>query len=449
MLTSHNSSVFKVVRRCVLQKAVRNEAQLLRYSHMLELRRYCHILANRLTKKRIHENPNRRNEQGQNVRTSSSSHSLLSCSGHSQTQVRYARLASEYKKLLKDKRTALRDVREDGPPQNQVLPPSTVQYLKSKFTAQQFSESFPGFILEAEGILRQESNSEDGEEIGDSTQQEVEIKKPFVRRIRRRAMPLPEKTQQGEAQKVQSSSDTHIKSKYQKKSLTKEKSFKLGMPNPTIPVSSVPCPGCGALLHCQDEQKPGYLPYGKFTKINFKLPIPNTICHRCYLLKEHKIASNIEVSVEEYPRIISQIKKTFSLVVVVVDVTDMENSIFPNLLDLIGKKHPIIIVGNKIDLIPRDEKGFSYLRRFQKTLTKAVLEAGLEEAKNKIKHVTLVSAKTGYQIEELITKIGNEWGNSGNCFTFLINSTFGNNINAKYCNYIYLFQIFTPSDRNR
>lgn len=33
-----------------------------------------------------------------------------------------------------------------------------------------------------------------------------------------------------------------------------------GTPNPTIPVSEVPCGGCGALLHCKESSIPGYLP---------------------------------------------------------------------------------------------------------------------------------------------------------------------------------------------
>lgn len=33
-----------------------------------------------------------------------------------------------------------------------------------------------------------------------------------------------------------------------------------GTPNPTVPVSEVPCGGCGALLHCKESSIPGYLP---------------------------------------------------------------------------------------------------------------------------------------------------------------------------------------------
>lgn len=33
-----------------------------------------------------------------------------------------------------------------------------------------------------------------------------------------------------------------------------------GTPDPSVPVSKIPCYGCGALLHCADSSLPGYLP---------------------------------------------------------------------------------------------------------------------------------------------------------------------------------------------
>lgn len=33
-----------------------------------------------------------------------------------------------------------------------------------------------------------------------------------------------------------------------------------GTPDPSVPVSKIPCYGCGALLHCADTGLPGYLP---------------------------------------------------------------------------------------------------------------------------------------------------------------------------------------------
>ena len=32
-----------------------------------------------------------------------------------------------------------------------------------------------------------------------------------------------------------------------------------GTPDPAVPMSDVPCPGCGAMLQCQRTRKPGFI----------------------------------------------------------------------------------------------------------------------------------------------------------------------------------------------
>lgn len=47
-----------------------------------------------------------------------------------------------------------------------------------------------------------------------------------------------------------------------------------GSPNPKIPVSKVPCYGCGSYLHCKDSSIPGYLPSELFAnKTNEQLSV--------------------------------------------------------------------------------------------------------------------------------------------------------------------------------
>ena len=101
-----------------------------------------------------------------------------------------------------------------------------------------------------------------------------------------------------------------------------------------------------------------------------------------------------------------------ALVMVVVDVVDMPNSLYSGLSDLIGTGRPIYIIGNKVDLLPRDAPG--YLERTKEMLWKACEDSGLERD-NYIKHVALVSAKTGYGIEELVTYMMTNWQKKGQC----------------------------------
>jgi predicted GTPase len=76
---------------------------------------------------------------------------------------------------------------------------------------------------------------------------------------------------------------------------------------------------------------------------------------------------------------------------------------------VIGHKQPIVIVGNKVDLLPPDSKG--YLHRIQKHLAENLAHSGIPISN--IKHVALLSAKTGYGVEELINKLHNLWAYRG------------------------------------
>lgn len=71
----------------------------------------------------------------------------------------------------------------------------------------------------------------------------------------------------------------------------------------------------------------------------------------------------------------------------------------------------MIFAGNKVDLLPPDgETG--YLKRFSSSLKKCLQNLGLFDAMN-VLDVILISAKSGYGIEKLITTIQTKWENKG------------------------------------
>uniref|UniRef100_A0A8R1DJE6 G domain-containing protein n=1 Tax=Caenorhabditis japonica TaxID=281687 RepID=A0A8R1DJE6_CAEJA len=178
-----------------------------------------------------------------------------------------------------------------------------------------------------------------------------------------------------------------------------------------MPASSKSCSGCGANFHCKDSSLPGFVPLEIFEKIESKRPNfhkkstpEQSLCKRCHLLKEHNFLLNVNVCDVDYSQMMSELKKQpESLVVLVVDVTDLPGSIYPKLAQVVGSRKPMIVVGNKVDLLPPDAKT-GYMYRFKKTVERAVEKAGLLDSFN-ILHTALVSAKTGYGIEELITEI--------------------------------------------
>lgn len=202
-------------------------------------------------------------------------------------------------------------------------------------------------------------------------------------------------------------------------------------PDPSCPISKVPCSGCGALLHCQNPGIQGYVPAAKFKSVSSAhLKESGMQCQRCVLLRKYNIALNASVSPEQYKEIISSIHEVTALVLVVVDVMDMPNSLYAGLSDLIGHRRPVYVIGNKVDLLPRDESG--YLTRVKEMLVQACEESGLSKH-NFLKHVSVVSAKTGYGIEELVTKLMDDWDRKGEGSSFALLSFFMNIVSLMPC----------------
>lgn len=188
-----------------------------------------------------------------------------------------------------------------------------------------------------------------------------------------------------------------------------------GTPDPKSAVSNVPCGGCGALLHCKDTAIPGYIPSEIFKSHNSPggQKLNTLICQRCHFLKEYDMALQVRVSPEDYPKILEKIKENKNaLAILMVDLLDFPCSIWPNIIDIIGTKRPVVVVGNKVDLLPQDSRG--YLNHIVKVLKDGIHKNGLEQAN--IKHVALISAKTGYGVEELITKLHNIWEYRGDVY---------------------------------
>ena len=172
-------------------------------------------------------------------------------------------------------------------------------------------------------------------------------------------------------------------------------------------VSTTPCGGCGVLLHCTDEKIAGYAP----ERLYYVHRHEELLCQRCVMVNQNpsrKITAEIDMSV--YQSIFKRIKMEKALIVLIVDVTDMPNSMIPDLLENVGKKTPLVIVGNKIDLIPKD--GHGHHNRILARLEDECRQAGLYDG-NSVKHTCLVSAKTGYGIEQLINKLLHHWRDDG------------------------------------
>ena len=203
--------------------------------------------------------------------------------------------------------------------------------------------------------------------------------------------------------------------------IAREYKFLFGTPDPYKDIlKDVLCGGCGSILHCTDPGMPGYMS-SELYKTLTREELQKSKCTRCNLMEQYDIMLEVKASDSEFSTILSKIKFEKSLILVIVDLTDIENSLIKNLFEHIGKRRPLYIIGNKVDLIPNDGRG--YLTRIRKTLMKACEENGLNPSGQNIKHVALLSGKTGYGVEDLVTKLLVDWkflGNIGLIFIYTV-----------------------------
>ncbi|KAK9963411.1 hypothetical protein ABG768_006598 [Culter alburnus] len=185
-----------------------------------------------------------------------------------------------------------------------------------------------------------------------------------------------------------------------------------GTPDVEVAVSNSCCSGCGALMHCTDPEIPGYLPSEKFKVLVEEDTLKNAICQRCFLINHHQKALNVTMSKEEYRAIVKRIKSEKALVLLIVDLLDLPDSIIPDLPELVGENKHIVILGNKIDLLPGDAE--NYLQRIRRQLAAYCATMGISTSDPKDIH--LISAKTGYGIENLISRLQSTWKYKGDVY---------------------------------
>ncbi|CAD5216217.1 unnamed protein product [Bursaphelenchus xylophilus] len=175
------------------------------------------------------------------------------------------------------------------------------------------------------------------------------------------------------------------------------------------------CVGCGAKFHCHDVSLPGFLPVELLHKlVQRKIKIPKLEiterCRRCYMLKNYDFLLNVNVSPVDYRAVMGHLKlRQDVLILLIVDMTDIRGSILSQLPQLIGHGKNVMVAGNKMDLLPPDARA-GYLKNFRDVLNYEIERAGLREHFS-ISKTALVSAKTGYGVEDLITSIFLEWVN--------------------------------------
>lgn len=198
------------------------------------------------------------------------------------------------------------------------------------------------------------------------------------------------------------------------------------------------CSGCGSLLQCNDPNEQGYISEDKLQKLVESLVNRNLTddmagggeegevmdesvikkhtlltCKRCFSLKHYNTALNITLKEDDYLRHLTHLQDKRALILLVVDVTDFPGSLFPNLHRLISQDSRVVVVANKIDLLP---KGVD--RNFWIRLRAMILDecegSSLEGCS--VSRVIFTSVKSGEGLGRLASSVEEYWGNRGDVY---------------------------------
>jgi len=166
------------------------------------------------------------------------------------------------------------------------------------------------------------------------------------------------------------------------------------------------CNGCGSKIQSEDENRPGYIPE-ELLKTKSK---DELICQRCFRIKNYSESFPYEVSNKEFYQVVDRIKNEDALIVKIVDIFDFSGSFVPAIKSMTGKED-VILVGNKVDLLPKNVK---------KKKIHQWLKLMLENQGFDVLDSVLVSAKYGDNFDELMRMI---YKYKGNRNVYILGST--------------------------
>ena len=153
------------------------------------------------------------------------------------------------------------------------------------------------------------------------------------------------------------------------------------------------CIGCGAEIQSENQNKQGYLPKSVVEK---SMEENNLVCKRCFRLKNYNEVSDVELGAEDFYKLIKTLSKKDGLVVKVVDIFDFSGSWIEDVIDIVGNNKDIVLVANKLDLLPKSVKQ----NKIKQWLFKMLKAKGI-----KVKDILLISAIKNHGIEEAAARI--------------------------------------------
>lgn len=148
------------------------------------------------------------------------------------------------------------------------------------------------------------------------------------------------------------------------------------------------CTGCGVKIQTEEPNQLGYAPPSSLEK-------ELVVCQRCFRLKHYNEVQDVSLTDDDFLKILNGIGQKDALIVKIVDIFDFNGSWLPGIQRFAGK-NPVLLIGNKMDLVPKAVK------------QKKLIEWMRKEAKNLgllPKDVFLVSAAKGGNIKDAAAAI--------------------------------------------
>jgi len=151
---------------------------------------------------------------------------------------------------------------------------------------------------------------------------------------------------------------------------------------------NVSCIGCGIAIQTENPKEMGYAPKSALEK-------EQVICQRCFRLKNYNEVQDISLTDDDFLKILHEIGQNDALIVKIVDIFDFNGSWLPGLHRFVGK-NPVLLIGNKVDLLPKSVKPNKLIN----WMKQSAKELGLKPV-----DVMLVSSAKGLRISEAVEAI--------------------------------------------
>lgn len=153
-------------------------------------------------------------------------------------------------------------------------------------------------------------------------------------------------------------------------------------------METIHCQGCGIQIQTENKEEIGYTPLSALEK-------ETVLCQRCFRLRHYNETQDIPMTDDDFLKMVSSIGETDGLIVHIIDIFDVNGSLIKSLPRITGN-NPILLVGNKFDLLPKSTN----VNKLITWLKKEAKESGIT-----VQDAFLISSVKGTGIDKLQEQI--------------------------------------------